>query len=69
MNAISKTAFQLIKRKPTEYPEENCHLAGDQLVKNCALKLAPSLLTLTRQFKNSRLKKATDTPNALIAEL
>ena len=65
-----KTAFRLINNyKATEYPEGNCHLTWNWLVKKYAPKLAPSILSLKKQFENSRPTKAIDNPNAWIIKL
>ena len=69
-SATSKTAFWLVKNcKTAEHVEGYCHLAWVQLVEKYAPKLAPLLLHLKKQFRNSRIKKAIDHPNAWITKL
>jgi hypothetical protein len=64
-----KVAFSLIKNcKLSDYPEGNCKLAYDCLVAKYALKTAPLLLKLMKQFANSSLKNEVY-PDEWITEL
>ena len=65
-----KVAFKLVKNsKNSDYPEGNCNMAWSRLTAKYALRTAPSLLKLKREFNNSSLKNVQKDPDVWISKL
>jgi len=65
-----KVAFRLIKNcKSDDFPEGNCKLACELLVKKYEPHTVPKLLKLKKEFTNKRLEDVSQDPDEWITEL
>ena len=64
-----KVAFNLVKNcKSDDYPEGNCRLAWDRLVKKYEPHTALNLLKLKKEFANSKLEDGGSDPDVWVSE-
>ena len=66
-SSVGKVALGLVKNvKSTDFPEGNCKIAWDRLVRKYAPHTASSLLKLKSEFHNSKMQSVQKDPDTLI---